>query len=178
MKEKLWTRNFILLVMASLGSGFLVSLFLNTLPLYAEQMTGIAVYAGLVTSCYSMAALATRPVVGILCEKMSALKLIIIGLVMMAVSCYAYSFATAIAGLLFIRILHGIGFGIKSTASGVLAAEIIPKSRFAEGIGMFGLYLPVANAIGPALGLWVAENGSFKTLFMIAGIIGIYCCYI
>ena len=148
MKEKLWTRNFILLVMASLGSGFLVSLFLNTLPLYAEQMTGTAVYAGLVTSCYSMAALATRPVVGILCEKMSALKLIIIGLVMMAVSCYAYSFATAIAGLLFIRILHGIGFGIKSTASGVLAAEIIPKSRFAEGIGMFGLYLPVANAIG------------------------------
>ena len=120
-----------------------------------------------------MAALATRPVVGILCEKMSALKLIIIGLVMLAVSCYAYSFATAIAGLLFIRILHGIGFGIKSTASGVLAAEIIPKSRFAEGIGMFGLYLPVANAIGPALGLWVAENGSFKTLFMIAGIIGI-----
>ena len=68
MKEKLWTRNFILLVMASLGSGFLVSLFLNTLPLYVEQMTGTAVYAGLVTSCYSMAALATRPVVGILCE--------------------------------------------------------------------------------------------------------------
>lgn len=52
MKEKLWTRNFILLVMASLGSGFLVSLFLNTLPLYAEQMTGTAVYAGLVTSCF------------------------------------------------------------------------------------------------------------------------------
>ena len=38
---------------------------------------------------------------------------------------------------------------------------------------MFGLYLPVANAIGPAFGLWVAEEGSFQTLFNIAGAIGI-----
>ena len=173
MKEKLWTRNFILLVVASLGSAFLMSLFLNTLPLYAEQMTGTAVYAGLVTTCYSLASLATRPVVGMLCEKTSAQMLIIIGLTLMTVSCCAYLFVSAIAGLIFIRILHGIGFGIKSTASGVLAAEIIPKSRFAEGIGMFGLYLPVANAIGPALGLWVAEDGSFKVLFIVAGIIGV-----
>ena len=79
MKEKLWTRNFILLVVASLGSAFLMSLFLNTLPLYAEQMTGTAVYAGLVTTCYSLASLATRPVVGMLCEKTSAQMLIIIG---------------------------------------------------------------------------------------------------
>ena len=173
MQDKLWTKNFILLIVASLGSGFLVSLFLNTLPIYAEQMTGTAVYAGLVTTGYSMAALATRPVVGILCERVSALKLIIIGLSMMMVTCYAYKFASTIAVLILIRVLHGIGFGIKSTASGVLAAEIIPKSRFAEGIGMFGLYLPVANAIGPAFGLWVAEEGSFQTLFNIAGAIGI-----
>lgn len=173
IKEKLWTKNFILLIVASLGSGFLVSLFLNTLPIYAEQMSGTAVYAGLVTTCYSMAALATRPVVGILCEKVSSLKLIVAGLALMTLSCYMYSFASVIGLLLFIRVLHGIGFGIKSTASGVLAAELIPKSRFAEGIGMFGLYLPVANAIGPAFGLWIAEKGSFSSLFTIAGIIGV-----
>lgn len=172
-KAKLWTKNFILLMAASMCSGFLVSFFLNTLPIFAEQMTGTAVYAGLVTTCYTLAALATRPVVGVMCEKLNGLKMMIIGLALMTVSCYAYTFASGIATLIFIRIVHGIGFGIKSTASGVIAAELIPKSRFAEGIGMFGLYLPITNAIGPAVALWILNSGSFNILFLISGVIGL-----
>lgn len=170
--EKLWTRNFILIMIVSLFSGFLVNFFTNTMPVYAEEMTHTAVYAGLVTTTYTVAALATRPLVGVACEKMDSKKLIICGLILMTVSCFGYMFAATIWIILAIRIIHGIGFGIKTTASGVLVADIIPKSRFAEGIGMFGLYLPVTNAIGPAFGLYVVESGKFSTLFVIAGGLG------
>lgn len=171
-KEKLWTRNFILIMIVSLFSGFLVNFFTNTMPVYAEEMTHTAVYAGLVTTTYTVAALATRPLVGVACEKMDSKKLIICGLILMTISCFGYMFAATIWIILVIRIIHGIGFGIKTTASGVLVADIIPKSRFAEGIGMFGLYLPVTNAIGPAFGLYVVEAGRFRTLFVIAGVLG------
>lgn len=176
IKEKLWTKDYILLIIASFGSALLVSFFLNTLPVYAERISGSAVYAGLVTTVYSIAALCTRPVVGIIAEKIDRVKLVIIGLAMMTIACYSYTFAGAILILLILRAVHGIGFGVKSTASGVLVAEIIPTSRFAEGIGMFGLYLPVANAIGPALGLWIVGDAStegFHFLFRIAGVIGV-----
>jgi predicted MFS family arabinose efflux permease len=174
-EDKLWTRDYILLIIASLGSAFLVSFFLNTLPLYAEQMSGKAAYAGLMTTVYSIAALATRPVVGVACEHVRKVRLVIIGLVVMTSVCFSYMAAGTLFALLLLRAVHGIGFGIKSTTSGVVAAEIIPKSRFAEGIGIYGLYLPVANAIGPALGLFIIGSGGtagFRKLFVLAGIIG------
>lgn len=41
---------------------------------------------------------------------------------------------------------------------------------------MYGLYIPVANAIGPAIGLWVVGSAGiagFHKLFIVAGVIGI-----
>lgn len=174
--DRLWTKNYILLIVASFGTAMLVALFFNTLPLYAERLSGAATYAGLVTTAYSIAALATRPVVGVMATRYSRVKLMLIGIILMTIACYCYTYATVIFFLIALRVVQGIGFGIKSTASGVLAAEIIPPSRFAEGIGMYGLYIPVANAIGPAVGLWVvgsAGMAGFHKLFIIAGVIGI-----
>lgn len=171
-KERLWRKNFILIMIVSLFSGFMVNFFTNTMPVYAENMTHTAVYAGLVTTTYTVAALATRPLIGVACERFDSKRLIICGIVLMTISCFGYMFAASIWMVLFVRIIHGIGFGIKTTASGVLVADIIPKSRFAEGIGMFGLYLPVTNAIGPAVGLYITEAGKFNMLFITAGVIG------
>jgi MFS family permease len=64
--------------------------------------------------------------------------------------------------IIFIRILHGIGFGIHSTTSGAVIADIVPKSRLGEGLGYFGIYNTIAVATrrpGIALALSSAETG-------------------
>ena len=175
-KEKLWTKDYYLLLIMSLGAGCLSSFFISTLPIYAEKITGSAAFAGMVSGAYALSALIARPVVGIACEKFNKIKMLLIGISMMTVICFFYNWADAILVLLILRALHGIGFGAKTTVSGVIVTDIIPKSRFAEGISIYGLYLPITNAIAPAIGLAIIGNGEldrFGTLFNLATVIGV-----
>jgi predicted MFS family arabinose efflux permease len=55
-----------------------------------------------------------------------------------------------------------------STCSGAAAADVIPKSRMAEGIGYFGIYTTIALAAGPGIAIAIIGDGTmsdFRTLF-------------
>ncbi|MGS5578885.1 MFS transporter, partial [Escherichia coli] len=46
-------------------------------------------------------------------------------------------FCHSIETLLFIRVLHGITFGVNTTVKGTISARLIPASRRREGISYF-----------------------------------------
>ncbi|MBW6098705.1 MFS transporter [Escherichia coli] len=48
-----------------------------------------------------------------------------------------YPFCHSIESLLFIRVLHGITFGVITTVKGTISARLIPASRRGEGISFF-----------------------------------------
>lgn len=71
------------------------------------------------------------------------------------------------------RIVQGIGWGFSTTASGTIATDLIPVRRRGEGMGYYGLSGNFALAIGPALGLTLADVISFKQLFLITALSGL-----
>lgn len=56
MKDKLRTRNILLVSLGCFMSAFTANMFLTTLPVYAEKLTGLGIYAGIMTSAGFMAA--------------------------------------------------------------------------------------------------------------------------
>src|SRR5699024_6380862 len=60
-----------------------------------------------------------------------------------------------------------------TTASGTIATDLIPPKRRGEGMGYFGLSGNLALAIGPALGLTLADVISFKQLFLVCSALGL-----
>jgi MFS family permease len=172
--EKIWSRDYIIVVMASLGISFCNYFFFSTLPIYAQKLTGTTVYAGLVTTIYVYAALAVRPLSGILSDKYGRSRLLVLGAAICCAACFLYNYADGLMVLMLIRVLHGIGFGMHSTLGGAVAADVIPKSRMAEGIGYFGLYGAVAAAIAPGIALFIIGDGAldrFRLLFILAVIV-------
>ena len=105
--------------------------------------------------------------------------MLIIGAALCAVSCFLYKFSAVIFFLLAIRILHGFGFGIHSTSGATVVADIIPRTRMSEGLGIFGLYGTIASAIAPAIALGIIGDGEsndvFIPLFMLAAGIAVVC---
>ncbi len=170
-KEKLLSKDYILIMCAALGTAFCNFFFFTTLPLYAEKVSGSNVYGGLMLTVYSIAALAARPIAGILSDRTGRVKLLIIGAFVCAVACALYGITTAILLLLAIRVLNGLGFGVHSTSSGAAVADVIPKSRISEGIGYFSLYSTLATALGPFIALTIIGDGelkNFQHLFFLA----------
>ncbi len=60
-----------------------------------------------------------------------------------------------------------------------MAADIIPRSRLSEGLGVFGLYGTIAGAIAPGIALSIIGDGKsndlFTPLFILSAVIAAVC---
>ncbi len=166
--ERLWTKSFIqmMLGMLILFTGFY--LLLPTLPLFIKQMGGSEAQVGLAAGVFTLTAVVFRPFVGGLLDRYGRRPFMLWGLVFFTLSMYLYDWIGGIAILLALRILHGASWAFSTTAVSTSVTDIIPVSRRGEGMGWFGMATTVAMAIGPMLGIWIIQQGSFHSLFLLA----------
>jgi len=165
-REKLWTRDFILISLASLATFMGFQILLPTLPVYVAFLGGKESEIGLVTGFFTISAVIIRPLVGKGVDLYGRRGIYLLGLVVFALSCLAYNWTQTILALLLIRFLHGFGWGASSTAAGTIAADVIPGKRLGEGMGYYGLAATVSMAVAPAAGLYLIENFDFQVLFL------------
>ncbi|MBB6671619.1 MFS transporter [Cohnella nanjingensis] len=166
--ERLWTKPFILMTagMLFLFTGFY--LLLPTLPLYIKQLGASESQVGLAAGAFTLAAVATRPLVGGLLDRYGRRVFMIAGLLLFTLSMYAYDWVGGLAMLFALRVLHGVSWAFSTTAVGTSITDIIPSARRGEGMGYYGMAMTVAMAVGPMLGVWLIQGGSYHPLFLLA----------
>lgn len=168
-QTKLWTRNFI---SVSASNFFLFMSFyflLVTLPVYIVNDLGASKSsAGLLTTAFLLAAIIIRPFSGKLIEKYGGRIILIISLVLFLATTLLYFFSNSVPQLLTVRLVHGLSFGMATTAAGSIVADIIPEKRRGEGMGYFILSSALAMVIGPYLGLTSMQSGGITLMLMIA----------
>jgi predicted MFS family arabinose efflux permease len=81
-----------------------------------------------------------------------------------------YFAARSTALLLLIRFLHGVSFGVTTTATGTIVARLVPRERYGEGIGYYSLSQTMATAIGPFIGILLSQRGSFDSIIVACSI--------
>jgi MFS family permease len=172
-KEKIWTRDFILILLANFFIFLGFQMTLPTIPLFVEKLGGNDQMIGLVVGIFTFSALLLRPIAGHALETRGRGAVYLLGLAIFVISVGSYGFVTGIAILFLLRIVQGVGWGFSTTASGTIATDIIPAKRRGEGMGYYGLSGNIAMAMGPSLGLAFAGGMSFKQLFFICAALGL-----
>ena len=166
--ERLLSKDFALLMVILLGQSFMNSFFVASNPLYIARLGGSTTQAGVITTAYVLAAVAIRPVSGVLADKSGRVKQIVIGAIICTITCALYGFTGFIPLLILIRAANGVGFGAMSTCTGAAVADVVPKKRLAEGIGYSGMSSTFAQAIGPGIAIAIIQGDTmseYKTLF-------------
>jgi len=179
-KDKLFTTSF---YFACLGNFFLFFgfyLLLPVLPVYLlDTFHASIAQVGLILSCYVVAALAIRPFSGFLADRFQRKTVYLIGYGLFVAAFVAYPMVETILLIVFLRILHGLTFGLVTTTGNTLIIDIMPSSRRGEGLGYFGIANNLAMATGPMIGLLLLESGhSYNSLFYAAlacGMLGYVC---
>ncbi|MFM2481751.1 MFS transporter [Celerinatantimonas sp. YJH-8] len=166
--DNLWNMNFISLIVTNgiFFSGF--HLLLPVLPLYVSKMGGTPTQVGLVAGIFVFSAIIIRLCTDIGKKYLGTTKCLFLGIIISFLCAFSYMIFGSVNGLLMIRVVHGVGFGIATTFYATLAAVIIPNSKKGEGMGFFGLGTTVAMAVAPALGLWLALDYSYSYVFWVA----------
>ena len=173
--ERLLSADYILIMFSSSVFSFMNHFFNAATPLYVSRLQGTTLQTGFIIMAYNLTALVVRPLAGVISDKTGRVKQLIMGAVICAASCFFFGLAGVIPILAIIRSVNGIGFGMHSTSAGAAAADVLPKSRMAEGIGYFGLYSTLAQALAPGIALEIVkgdEISDYRMLFFLTAGIG------
>ncbi len=105
---------------------------------------------GVTGAVFVLTAVAIRPFVGRELDRRGRLAIFWIGLGTITAAFAGYPFATVLIGLVLLRILHGFGWGMASTASATLVQDVVPPSRRGEATGYYANFGDLAMAFGPS----------------------------
>lgn len=169
MQEKLWTKDFVLLSMASFFMYLVFYCIMVVVAVYVlQQMAASNAEAGLAAGDFLLAALIARLFAGHSIERIGARRMMLWGLFLYGVVQGLYLIVPNVYLFMAVRFLHGGIFGFCATAVSTLAAQLVPKSRQSEGMGYFLLSTTLATAVGPFIGLYVYHNHGFSYLLMVS----------
>ena len=165
-KEPLWTLPFVIIILISFFASMSYFLVHTLVTSYAVSFGADLAAAGSAVGAFSIAALIIRPFSGFFADQINKKILLAVTTAMMGIALVLYSFCHSVGMLFFIRIFHGIAFGVNGTVNIALAVEYIPKSRTGEGLGYYGVGQVASQIIGPPLGLALKDLIGFNMLFI------------
>lgn len=155
-----------LLTVSSFGMYFLF-------PLFISDHHGTKSDIGIMMGIFTLSAVIFRPWISDMIDRIGRKRSYTLGSVTMSVFPFFYllfqgDLSSFYSKLILIRILHGVGFAICFTAAFTYIADIVPKDRLNEGIGIFGLFGIIGLAVGPAIGELVINHHGFDAFFLVS----------
>jgi len=166
-KTRFVTRAFVLLFIINfLSMGSFVMLY-ATMARYAILTFACSdAIAGLTSSIFLVAAIIGRPLCARYGDRLGLHKTTIAACALTLVGCLLYFVsAGSLILLMFSRCLHGLSFGVASTATPSLVAKSIPREVVGTGTGWFTLSNTLSTALGPLVGLTLSNNDEYGMLF-------------
>ena len=182
-KVRLWTSAFIKICLINLLIFVAFHMLMATFAYYVIDVGGTEITAGLIAGLFAVSSLLIRPVFGWLLDSRGRRVILLLGIAGLVLFPVSYAFCTALALVFLLRLLHGLFWSASTTASNVVACDVIPP-RFGSGMGFFGLTAAVSTAISPSIGLALMERQGFRVMFLAAacfalagGLLALSLCY-
>lgn len=169
--EALWNRQYLLLSVANFFSWLSYNMIAPVLTGYTQSLGASVAACGIVGGLFAFTSCLSRPISGLMADRINRKWLMSAFTILMTLSLFLYAVVPNIAVIMIFRGIHGIAFGISSTASLVLVSESVPESRMGEGISYYGVMSVASIAIGPGLGISLSETVGYQACMLISAVI-------
>ena len=147
-----------------------VGAVLPVLPRYVHgPLEGGNIAVGIVVGAFAVTGLLFRPIAGRLADHRGRRRTVLMGATLVALSGFLYLLPLGIPGLIFTRLVLGIGEGTVFTAGSAWIVDLAPEGRRGRVIGLYGLAVWSALSIGPLIGELVLNASSYTVVWLVAG---------
>lgn len=154
---------------ATLVAFLAIGAVLPILPRYVQgPLGGGDVAVGIVTGAFAFAAVAGRPIGGRLADRHGRRPIVLAGMLICTVAACLYYVPLGVAGIVFARLVLGLGDGWVYTASATWIVDLAPEERRGQAIGLFGMAIWGGLSIGPLFGELLLEVGSYEAVWAFA----------
>ncbi len=145
------------------------------LPEMNEYLTNLggADKKWMILGVWTIAAAIARPFSGKIADNIGRKFVLYFGILVSITVSFLYPFFGTVGAFLFLRFLHGFSTGFHPTGATALIADVIPKGKRGEAMGLFGVTISVGFSGGNALGSPIKQAFGMDGLFVVGGLLGI-----
>ncbi len=173
---RIWTKSFINIFIVHCVMCMGTFMGNSLIPKYADFLGASATVVGVVSGIFAVTALGVRPVAGPAIDYFKKDRLLSAALGVLTLAYIVYGCAGNITVVIIARLLQGVAMGFTGPLGLALASDILPRDKMASGIGVYSLGQAVSTAIGPLIGLKLAESVGYNMAFFIgAAVLGCSC---
>ncbi len=150
---------------------FLGMQMVNTLVAkYADSLGAAPTVVGIVSSLFALTSLLFKVISGPAIDAFNRKYILMAAIAVIAVSFTGFSMSGTVEMLFAFRLLQGCGQAFTATCCLALAADSLPAEKFGVGIGTFTLAQAACQAVGPSVGLFLAERVGYRAAFGAAAV--------
>lgn len=166
--NSIWNRNYTLVFLCNILTAFSFHILTPTIPKYVLALGGGVELAGFAATAFSVTAILTRPFVGYYINIKRKKVILTAALVIVAFSILGYALSGSVSLLMLFRLLHGVGWGMVTTANSTVLVASIGEDQIGRGIGLFGIASSLASVFAPNLGLQLIQGVGYRWMFLIS----------
>jgi DHA2 family multidrug resistance protein len=138
----------------------------GTLGVTLEEITWVV-------TGYILSQVIVMPITGMLSQRFGRKQLYLFSVALFTITSMLCGFARTLPILVLFRVLQGFGGGVIMTASQAILRETFPGEEQALAMGLYGLGVVVAPALGPTLGGWLTDQYSWPWIFYVNVPVGV-----
>ena len=139
------------------------------LPRFVKGPVGAGdVAVGIVTGAFAVTAVMCRPLAGRLADARGRRLMVMVGALCGALAGVLYFLPLGVPGLVLARLALGAGEGCVFTAGATWTVDLAPPEARGRAIGLFGLSIWSALAVGPLIGQGLLDAAGYDAVWAFA----------
>ena len=170
-KSSIWTKDFILICLASLFTNITMRMLDSNLASYASETWNSLSIGGQLTSWFNAGSILMAFFAGRLIDMKGRRNMLIVFSIVFAVPTIAMALIPNPGISMGVRLVQGAAKGVITVGMASVVSDITPRNQMNEGMGMFNLGNTISFAIGPMLGLALVDEGGYKLMFIVCALI-------
>lgn len=143
------------------------TMIIAELPGYLTRLGGEE-YLGLIVSLFTLTAGISRPFSGKLTDRWGRIPVMVVGTTVSGIAALMYPVLATVSGFLLIRLVHGFSTGFKPTGTSAYIADIVPKEKRGEALGISSFFGTIGMSSGPAIGSWIFLEFGIDWMFYVS----------
>lgn len=173
-QEKYLTRPFVILCVLNFLIYCIFYLQMMVAASYTmDVLKGEPWVAGTAAGIFLLSALVARLFTGRYIEQMGKRRLMQWGTVFFLLVIPLYYFVDSAGFFIGLRLLHGLGMGVSTSAISTIVVNLLPKSRQGEGLSIYSLSAILAMGVGPMIGMFLYTRFGFVIILHLCLALGI-----
>ena len=166
--KTLWNRHFITILIFGFLTGTAGQMVGPLLSKYSLSLGMPLALASSLVGLLSGISCFARPFAGAAVDRLNRKHMMMLSLALYIIAYIGYRFFPYVPAIVISRVIQGMGSSMLGISRMAFATEFIPKDRMGEGVTLSSFGVVISQALGPGIGLWVAENWGYHVCFTIA----------